>query len=313
MQTGSEEILVAPPPKLWLDLIRLHDRLYSDRNKGKLKQLVIKISIAGFALHLLLIFLARTLPHPPFAIAVAGENYLSAVSTPFSIILFYEVLTLIAALPASTTRGIANQYEIVSLIFMREVFSDLADMSEVGWHYDHFHKCIPLLIDMTAGILMFLLVAVFQHVALQRVKPRSTPARTAGLEKFIAQKKIVAIGLTVLLLIMAAYNFFLMAVQVVRAILSDGKIAAQPNAFFYTDLFNVMIFTDVLVLILSLVVSGQYEMVFRNGAFVLSIVLVRFSLTEDSPYGAPLALVAMIFGILTLIVFNLHSRIRYED
>jgi uncharacterized membrane protein YjdF len=70
-----------------------------------------------------------------------------------------------------------------------------------------------------------------------------------------------------------------------------------------------MIFTDVLILILSLAVSAQYELVFRNAAFVVSIILIRFSLTEGYPYGAPLALVAMIFGILTLLAFNFHLRL----
>ena len=77
-----------------------------------------------------------------------------------------------------------------------------------------------------------------------------------------------------------------------------------------SQLIPVMIFTDVLILILSLVVSGRYEMVFRNAAFLVSIILLRFSLTEVHPYGAPLALFAMAFGMLTLLVFNFHSRIR---
>ena len=71
-----------------------------------------------------------------------------------------------------------------------------------------------------------------------------------------------------------------------------------------------MIFTDVLILILSLVVSGQYALVFRNAAFVVSTILIRFSLTEGYPFGAPLALMAMLFGILTLLVFNLHMRLQ---
>jgi hypothetical protein len=71
-----------------------------------------------------------------------------------------------------------------------------------------------------------------------------------------------------------------------------------------------MIFTDVLVLILSLVVSGRYEMVFRNAAFVVSIILIRFALAEGYPYGAPLAVIAMVFGVLTLMVFNYHVRVR---
>ncbi len=74
-----------------------------------------------------------------------------------------------------------------------------------------------------------------------------------------------------------------------------------------------MIFTDVLVLILSLVASGQYELVFRNAAFVVSIILLGFSMTEQRPYGAPLALFAMLFGVLTLLVFNFHMRVQNES
>jgi hypothetical protein len=71
-----------------------------------------------------------------------------------------------------------------------------------------------------------------------------------------------------------------------------------------------MIFTDVLILILSLVVSGLYELVFRNAAFVVSTILIRLSLTEGYPFGAPLALMAMVFGILTLLVFNRQMRLN---
>jgi archaellum biogenesis protein FlaJ (TadC family) len=71
-----------------------------------------------------------------------------------------------------------------------------------------------------------------------------------------------------------------------------------------------MIFTYVLILILSIVVSGHYESVFRSAAFVVSIVLIRFALTEGYPYGAPLAILAMVFGISVLLVFNYHMRIH---
>jgi hypothetical protein len=52
---------------------------------------------------------------------------------------------------------------------------------------------------------------------------------------------------------------------------------------------------------------------FRNAAFVLSTILLRFSLTEDHPHGAPLASLAMMFEILTLLLFNFHSRICAGD
>jgi hypothetical protein len=297
----------------WAKLIRVHDRCFSERGKSWLKRLVVRASIAGFLVHLGLVFLDHSLSHPPLLVQAVGKNYLSAIATPFNFILFYEVLTLIAALPVSTTRSIANQFEIVSLIFIRDVFKDIAAANEPAWIQAHPHEALPLVFDMLAGFLMFFLVTVFQHVAQQQVRMPKTPELTSGREKFIAQKKLVAIGLTVLLLGLAVYHVSCFAGLAWHALVTGASFTLGSTSFFYNDLFNVMIFTDVLILILSLVVSGRYEMVFRNAAFVLSIILIRFSLTEGRPYGAAIALSAMVFGILTLLVFNYHSRVRISE
>jgi hypothetical protein len=304
-EDGKRKVLA----RLWAQLEDLHDLIFSDESKTALKYLVIRVSIAGFVIHLALIFLARSLAHPPLLIAEIGQNYLAAISTPFSFILFYEVLTLIAALPAATTRSIANQYEIVSLIFIREVFKDIASAGNLFTEHRLTQEALPVLVHMGTGFAMFFLVAVFRHVGLSRVRHTSSISPSRGLTEFIAQKKVIAIGLAALLLGMAAYNvgIFLLAVfQMVQ----HGSAVVPPATTFYNDLFTVMIFTDLLMLILSLEVSGRYEMVFRNAAFVASIIVIRFALTEEYPYGAPIALLAMVFGILTLAVFNYHTRIN---
>jgi hypothetical protein len=142
---------------------------------------------------------------------------------------------------------------------------------------------------MWAGFLMFLLVAVFNHVARgSRSYGGGASGPTPGLARFIAEKKIVALGLATLLVGMALWNLGLFAAAIVHALVT-GQGGIEWDTSFYTDLFTVMIFTDVLILILSLNVSGRYEMVFRNAAFVVSIILIRFALTEGYPFGAPLA------------------------
>jgi hypothetical protein len=305
-KTGKDHQGALARAWVWLD--SAHDVIFSDRNRAALKQLAIRLSVAGFLVHLLLIFLARTLPHPPPIIAEAGGNYLAAISTPFNFILFYEVLTLIAALPASTTRSIASQFEIVSLIFIRDVFRDIAKASDLVTIHKLTLESLPMFLDMWAGFAMFLLVAVFQHVAQRRGTSSAQAVPSRETLRFISQKRMIAAGLAILLLAMAAYNLsiFLMGVG---HMLMTGQGGLEGTTTFYNDVFTVMIFTDVLVLILSLVVSGRYEMVFRNAAFVVSIILIRLSLTEGYPYGAPLAIVAMLFGIFTLLVFNYHVRV----
>jgi hypothetical protein len=295
--------------RLWLRIDALYDLFFSETNKAMLRQLVIFLGFSGFAIHLALIFLARTLAHPPLLIAITGQNYLSAIPTPFNFILFYEVLLLIAALPASTTRSLANQFEIVSLIFIRDVFKDIAAASDLVTQHRLTLDALPALFDMWGGFLMFFLVGVFQHVARQRVQSAGTAIPSRGAARFIAQKKIVSIGLATLLLGMAVYNICLLVIAT-RSTLLTGHGSIESATTFYNDMFTVMIFTDVLILILSLVVSGQYALVFRNAAFVVSTILIRLSLTEGYPFGAPLALMAMVFGILTLLVFNYHMRLK---
>ncbi len=294
--------------RLLLRLDALHDRIFSESHKALLKFLAIRLSIAGFLMHLGLIFLARSLPHPPLLAAEAGKNYLTAISTPFEFILFYEVLILIAALPASTTRSIANQFEIVSLIFIRDVFKDIASAGGLVLEHRLTLETLPVFVDMWSGFLMYFLVAVFQHVALRRARRSERYALSPERARFIAEKKVVAIGLAGLLLSMAAYNLGLFVLGVGRDLMT-GQAGIRPESTFYNDVFTVMIFTDVLILILSLVVSGRYEGVFRNVAFVVSIIMIRFALTEGYPYGAPLALLAMVFAILTLLVYNYHLQI----
>src|SRR5579862_528837 len=143
------------------------DQVYSDAHRVWLDHAVVNISVAGFLVHLLLVFLSRTLPSPHALIAAVGTNYLAAIYTPFSFILFYEVLMLIAALPQSTTQSIAKQYEIVSLIFIRTFFKEIAELHAIGKLASMSPEVIPVFGNLGAGLLMFLLVTVFLHAASQ--------------------------------------------------------------------------------------------------------------------------------------------------
>jgi|ERR1700693_3158278 len=290
------------------------DRVYSDERREWLDHAVVNVSIAGFLVHLLLVFLSRTLHNATPLIAAVGTNYLAAIYTPFSFILFYEVLMLIAALPQSTTQSIAKQYEIVSLIFIRRFFKDIAQLDDIGKLAQLSPEVLPVFEDVAAGLFMFLLVTIFLHAGRRRplatTRPDTRPEASLELQKFISRKKAIALALAVLLVALAAYSFVVFAYEDSQAIYQGAKLTIDPNTFFYTDVFTVMIFTDVLVVILSLAVSDRYELVFRNAAFVISTILIRFSLTTERQYSALLAVTGMVFGIVTLVIYNYHARVR---
>lgn len=291
-------------------LAATYDGLSTHRNRVRLGQWVVKLGGAGFLIHLGLVFLASSLPHAPAWIAAVGKNYLAAIYTPFTFILFYEVLVLIAAIPHSMAQSVANQFEIVSLIFVRGFFKDIAAIDHVDKIRPTAAEMVPAVTDLCAGLFMFFLVALFHHVSRARDHAEAAEGRPADLRIFVARKKAIALALTVLLLVLTLYTL----AEFIRDswhVIYVGPIAeTELQTMFYTDVFSVMIFTDVLILVLSLVVSDRYELVFRNAAFVISTILIRLSLTTERPWGAALALLSMMFAILTMLIYNYNAGVQ---
>ncbi len=163
---------------------------------------------------------------------------------------------LIAALPQSTTESIARQYEIVSLIFIRKFFKDIAELDDIGKLAQLSPDVAPVFLDVAAGLLMFLLVTVFLDAGRRRVaaevRRAATPREESrALARFILRKKTIAVLLTVLLVALAAYNLWEFGSDVGTSAYHGVKASMDVNTFYYTDVFTVMIFTDVLIVILA--------------------------------------------------------------
>jgi hypothetical protein len=245
------------------------------------------------------------------------RNFLHAVYTPFSFILFYEVLLLVMALPKSHTSSIGKQYEIVSLIVIRGVFKDLGkfDLGEFGskanWLAQR-DEATMVLLDMIAAVGMFLMVTLFHRVnkAVVHARPHE------NLAHFVAIKKSVAVLLSVLLVLLAGYNLMTWAGTILPFETGSSAESVDLDLFFFPAFFEFMIFTDVFLLIVSIPFYERYEYVIRNAGFVISTVLLRFSLSTPKPYDLAIGLTAMVYGLAVLSVFSYLTRIRatdYED
>ena len=89
---------------------------------------------------------------------------------------------------------------------------------------------------------------------------------------------------------------------------ADGR-SKNLDYFFFPMFFEFMIFTDVFLLIVSIPFYDRYEYVIRNSGFVISTVLLRFSLSTPKPYDLAIALVAIVYGLCVLGVFSYFTRV----
>jgi hypothetical protein len=288
-------------------LAAIFDALDNPPVRAWLERLVVTGAAVGFLVHLSVIGITRLFPGLPQTLFKGiDESPLHAVYTPFSVILFYEVVLLVFALAASHTGEIAKQYQIISLIVVRGVFKDIGSFDDLENWLAEPAAVRAVLVDMAGAVLMFLIVTGF--TLLRHVTPKMRTAR--DLEAFIQLKKAVAVLLLVVLVTLAAVNLASWAGLVERLPVVLAPPPIDVDLFFFPRFFEFMIFTDVFLLIVSLAYYDRYEYVFRNAGFVISTVLLRVSLSTPKPYDVGLALIAMLYGLAVLGVFACFAAIE---
>ena len=111
---------------------------------------------------------------------------------------------LIVALPQSTTQSIAKQYEIVSLIFIRNFFKEIAELHGIDKLAQPVARCragVPEPRRRTAHVPPGDDFSACGAGSGEPIGRR--PSRMAEVATFISRKKIIALGLTILLLALA--------------------------------------------------------------------------------------------------------------
>lgn len=290
-------------------LAHIFDKLLQSSKKESVEKWVVALAAIGFLGHLILVGLVRVFPGTQQTLFHGlDQSLLHAVYTPFSIILFYEVILLVFSLAESHTVEVAKQYQIVSLIVVRRVFKDIGSFGSFNNWLAETEAVKAVLIDMGGAIVMFILVTIF--VLLHRVVPKVPIQR--DLNGFIEFKKAVAVLLLFILSGLAILNLAVWLRFIPATVLGLPDLLKNADLFFFPSFFEFMIFTDVFILILSLAYYDRYEHVFRNAGFIISTVLLRLSFSVQKPFDIGLGLIAMAYGTAVLAVFGWFSKVNNQ-
>ena len=136
------------------------EKIFSDENQKRIERATLWLSIIGFIIHLILIYSKKfNLFHTPFEARLL-EDPISAIYTPFSIILVYEIYLLIVFLPRSFTTAVSKQFEIISLIIIRRIFGDIPKV-ELNVNWFEFAANRQLIYDLAGVLILYFLIYLF--------------------------------------------------------------------------------------------------------------------------------------------------------
>lgn len=286
-------------------LLLLFKKFFNEKIKERIEIGTLYVATIGFIIHLAAVFLHMAevfVVHEE--VAALLNNPISALYTPFSFILFYEVYLLIYYLPRSFSVSIAKQYEIVSLILIRRIFKDISNLDLNNIDLLSAEN-LYLLYDVIGFLVLFFLIFCFRYLLVNRKSHSVTP----NIESFILYKKILCILLVPVFLFLSIYSLSNWVIELNQ--LNVGMIATLKdfNNIFYNEFFIALIIVDVLILIASFHYTDRYSLLIRNTGFVVTTILIRLSFTTDGLANILLLVSGVAFGVIILYLFSLYDKI----
>ncbi|CAI8338115.1 MAG: Uncharacterised protein [Flavobacteriales bacterium] len=283
---------------------RTFDIIFSELNRKKIESITIWTATIGFVFHLSLVLLNN------FSIINIGNesllltNPISAIYTPFSIILYYEIFLLIYYLPRSFTTSILKQFEIISLIVIRRIFYDIPKLDLESNNWLENPDNIQITYDLICILTLFFLIYLFNLVK-SRIQYKKTEK---NINKFIDSKKIISIALIpvmVVLFIIGIYNWYSVGMSS-----NFASSFYYVNEVFYNTFFSILIIADVFILLLSFLYTERYSQIMRNTGFIICTILIRLSFSSTGLTNLLLIISSVLFGLLILKIYSLMHKIE---
>jgi hypothetical protein len=284
--------------------------LLSEQTKELGEKIVVWVAVVSFLIHLAIIGMVQLHLFEITDPSKLLTSPIAAIYTPFSIILFYEVYLLVYYLPKSITFYIGKQYEIITLIIIRRIFKDLANLDLTkNWFSDAYD--LQFTYDIISTLILFLFIFFFYRLNQRRQNFKSKNKAEDDADdkqQFIFIKKLVSVLLIPVFIVLSIYSLGHWIWESYFSLPEMVNQIRDVNKVFYDDFFTVMIMTDVVLLLFSFLYSDEFRKIMRNSGFVISTILIKISFSTDGLLNTLLVVAAVTFGVLILYIHNLYEK-----
>ena len=282
----------------------LFEKVFSEKNRKKAEKFTLWSSIIGFITHLFLIYLNSsqiiTLKNDVLLI-----NPISAIYTPFSIILIYEIYLLIFFLPRSFTTSVSKQFEIISLILIRRIFGDIPEIN-TNSNWFKTQENIDLIYSLLGVLILYYLIYQFNKLSKRR-KPQKI---SLDISNFIKSKKGVSLILLPVLIIVSIFSLSDWVFNNIYLFNENISYSVDDiNSVFYNKFFEILILADVFILLLSFQYTEKYSQLIRNTGFIISTILIRLSFSATGLTNVLLIISSVLFGLIILKVYENYEKL----
>jgi len=226
--------------------------------------IAVELNIRGFA--------------PEFLQSRIPLKHLIIIAQVFTLLLCFEIISLVFSFVHSVSISMGKQIEVLSLVLLRDVFKEFAYFSEpISW-IEVKPFLFPMISSAIGALTLFFILSFYYKI--YHCRPITNDINDT--KNFIKIKKNIAFFLLVSFIIILVYEALIY--------LKTGN----PNKAFET-FYTILIFSDILIILVSMRYSSNYIVTFRNSGFAVATVFIRLALISPAPFNALIGIGSALF------------------
>ncbi|MDR0466357.1 MAG: hypothetical protein LBH94_03260 [Deltaproteobacteria bacterium] len=211
--------------------------------------------------------------------AFTPDSPLEAINLAFTLILVIELLGLVFAISCSLSRALAKQFQILGLILLRNAFKVLTQLHEP------FDMALDWESVLNIGVLGASALTIFICLGLYNRLPQTPAKMTSDMRmRYVLSKKTLGLALLVIFAGTGLHDLW--------TFLATGR-----NTHFFENIYTVLIFADVALVLIAQSYMHCFHAMFRNAGFVLATLLIRIALGAPPPWDALIGICAAFYAL----------------
>ncbi len=271
------------PAGKWIDHILRREVL------GRARKGFVLLALLGFGVSLVLAFLSRMGTLPDAYVPPLFRNYFFAFYVAFSVVLVWEVMAMIYTIPYSLADSVGKQFEIMSLIIIRYLFEHIDNYLHIADFQSNWKEIAQVFGITASTLVLYYLIKIFYDIQPHK----SITEDPTNRHNFVRIKKGFAFILLITLLTYAGFEMSQSVFHLLEGTFNDTHL----GHVFFKNMFSIMIFFDILMILLTMWYGARYSVVFRTSALTVSTILLRIAFSEDLFVMIGLTILSILFAI----------------
>jgi len=276
---------------LYARTARIYDRIFRVWNSRRTHTYISRFLAYVFLISILLGFMVHEGWLPASGLLKFFKNPFVAIEITFTFLLIIEIFGLIFSIPVSVSHSVVKQFEVLSLIFIRMGLKEFSHLHKLFDWTEMRQIVLAMFIYGFGALAIFILIG--WHYRIQKKLRIREYFREYPYYKNV--KKTIAFFLILIFLGILMHNLF-------HVLFYEHPLLSFKH--FYTAL----IFSDILILVISMRYILDYHSMFRYSGYILSTIFIRIALTAEPYYNILIGIGATVYLLILTMTYNFYMN-----